>query len=323
LRSGKSTTSLAIFRKMQGQKHLIVIGGATATGKTAAAIQMAQHFGAEILSADSRQFYREMGIGTAKPNAEELAKAPHHFINSLSVTDDYSVGDFESQALSLLEKLYETYDVAVLVGGSGLFIRALCEGLDEFPNVPNEVVQNVEAQLKQSGIVALQAELKLLDPVYFEEVDLNNPHRLIRALSVCRASGMPFSSFRTQVKKQRFFTPIYVRMELERTVLYEKINLRVDEMMQQGLLEEARALYPLRHLNALQTVGYQELFSFFDGKCSLEEAVEHIKQNSRRYAKRQSTWFRKEAHWATFKPEEMEQLVSLLEGVLSRNPSLG
>jgi tRNA dimethylallyltransferase len=321
LRSGKSTTSLAIFEKMHRQKQLIVIGGSTATGKTTAAIQVARHFGAEILSADSRQFYREMSIGTAKPSGKELALAPHHFINSLSVTDDYSVGDFEVQALLLLEKLYETHDVAVLVGGSGLFIRALCEGLDEFPEVPNESVQAVEAQLKQSGIEALQAELKLLDPVYFEQVDLNNPHRLIRALSVCRASGKPFSSFRTKEKKQRFFSPIYVRMELERTVLYEKINLRVDEMMRLGLLEEARALYPLRHFNALQTVGYQELFSFFDEKCSLEEAVENIKQNSRRYAKRQSTWFRKDAHWAAFKPEEINQLVSFLDERISQNLS--
>ncbi len=321
MRKGKSTTSLAIFRKMHRQKHLIVIGGATATGKTAAAIQVARHFGTEILSADSRQFYREMSIGTAIPTTEELAQVPHHFINSLSVTEVYSVGDFEVQALSLLEKLYETQDVAVLVGGSGLFIRALCEGLDEFPDVLNEAVQTLEAQLKQSGIEALQAELKQLDPVYFEQVDLNNPHRLIRALSVCRACGKPFSSFRTQKKKQRFFSPIYVRMEVERPVLYEKINFRVDEMMRLGLLEEAHALYPLRHLNALQTVGYQELFSFFDGKCSLEQAVENIKQNSRRYAKRQSTWFRKDAHWAAFEPDEMSRLVLFLEEKLNRNPS--
>jgi tRNA dimethylallyltransferase len=298
---------------MNRQKHLIVIGGATATGKTAAAIHVAQHFHAEILSADSRQFYREMSIGTAKPTAIELAQAPHHFIDSRSVEQAYTVGDFEKDALVLLEKLYEKSDVAVLVGGSGLFIRALCEGLDEFPEVPDEVVKSVEAKLKNEGIGALQAELQLLDPVYFGAVDLDNPHRLVRALSVCRASGQPFSSFQSKEKKQRFFTPTYVRMEVERPVLYEKINHRVDEMMRIGLLEEARSLYPQQHLNALQTVGYQELFEFFDGKCSLEEAVEKIKQNSRRYAKRQSTWFRKDPHWHSFAPSEMERLIGFLE----------
>ena len=297
---------------MQLQKHLIVIGGATATGKTATAIEVARHFQAEILSADSRQFYREMSIGTAKPTAEELAQVPHHFIDSLSVEDDYSVGDFESDALVLLQKLFEKKDVAVLVGGSGLFIRAVCEGLDEFPDVPKSVTEAVEAKLKNEGIVSLQAELKMLDPLYFEQVDLNNPHRLIRALSVCRASGQPFSSFRTQERKQRFFEPIYVLLELERPILYQRINQRVDEMMRLGLLEEARQLYPKRHLNALQTVGYQELFDFFDGNCTLEDAVEKIKQNSRRYAKRQSTWFRKDPHWQTFDPRNTVELLSYL-----------
>lgn len=303
---------------MQRQKHLIVIGGATATGKTATAIHVARQFEAEILSADSRQFYREMSIGTAKPNAEELAQVPHHFIDSLSVLDDYSVGDFETQALDLLEKLYKKNNVAVLVGGSGLFIRALCDGLDEFPDVPKAVVEDIEQKLKTEGITALQAELKSFDTVYHDQVDLNNPHRLIRALSVCRTSGLPFSSFRSRSKKERFFSPIYVRMELERPVLYEKINQRVDEMMRLGLLEEARALYPQRHLNALQTVGYQELFDFFDGKFSLEEAVGNIKQNSRRYAKRQSTWFRKDAHWQGFAPDEMERLVRFLKDKMGR-----
>ncbi|MCC6722875.1 MAG: tRNA (adenosine(37)-N6)-dimethylallyltransferase MiaA [Saprospiraceae bacterium] len=298
---------------MQRQKHLIVIGGATASGKTAAAIAVARHFGAEILSADSRQFYREMSIGTAKPTAEELAQAPHHFIDSLSITDEYTVGDFETQALALLSQLFEKQDLAVLVGGSGLFIRALCEGLDEFPDVPKAIVEAVEEKLEQEGIAALQAELQVLDPVYHAQVDLQNPHRLIRALSVCQASGRAFSSFRSQEKKPRFFQPIYVLMEMERPVLYDRINRRVDAMMQLGLLEEARALYPQRHLNALQTVGYQELFDFFDGKCSLEEAVEQIKMNSRRYAKRQSTWFRKDAHWEAFQPGEMGRLLAFLE----------
>lgn len=306
--------------KMSHQKHLIVIGGATATGKTAMAIRVARHFGAEILSADSRQFYREMNIGTAKPTPEELAQAPHHFINSLTIAESYTVGDFESDALILLEKLFEKSDVAVLVGGSGLFIRALCEGLDEFPEVPQEIVIEIETMLKTNGISALQTELKALDPYYFNEVDHENPYRLVRALSVCRASGQPFSSFRKAEKKQRPFQLIYVLLDMERPVLYEKINRRVDEMMSRGLLEEARQLYPQRQLNALQTVGYQELFDFFDEKSSLEEAVEKIKMNSRRYAKRQGTWFRKDAHWQTFSPEDEAGVISFLEK--NFNPAL-
>lgn len=298
---------------MNRQKHLIVIGGATATGKTAVAIEVAKHFQAEILSADSRQFYQEMNIGTAKPSPDELAQAPHHFINLLSVKEDYTVGDFEAEALNLLGKLFEQHDVAVLVGGSGLFIRALCDGLDEFPTVQDYILADLEMKLETQGIGALQEELKLADPDYFVKVDLQNPVRLLRALSVCRASGQPFSSFRTQEKKQRFFTPIYVLMELDRPVLYEKINQRVDDMIQNGLVEEARNLFKYRELNALQTVGYQELFEYFDEKCSLEEAVERIKQNSRRYAKRQSTWFRKDPHWRVFHPTDKAGLIQFLE----------
>lgn len=302
---------------MNRQKHLIVIGGATATGKTAVGIQVAKHFNTEILSADSRQFYREMSIGTAKPTAEELAQVPHHFINSLSIHKEYSVGDFEADALDLLKKCFENHDVLVLVGGSGLFIRALCEGLDEFPAVAPTIIQALEKELAAHGTTALQAELKRLDPDYFKEVDINNPHRLIRALSVCRASGKPFSSFRTQRKKQRFFTPIYIRLEVERAMLYERINRRVDEMIKQGLLEEAQQLYPHKHLNALQTVGYQELFSYFDGKCTLEEAVEKIKQNSRRYAKRQSTWFRKDPYWQAFDPGRIADILDFLSNKIA------
>jgi tRNA dimethylallyltransferase len=297
---------------MNRQKHLIVIGGATATGKTAVGIQVAKHFNTEILSADSRQFYREMSIGTAKPTAEELSQVPHHFINSLSIHEDYSVGDFEADALDLLKKRFENHDVLVLVGGSGLFIRALCEGLDEFPEVAPSILQSLEKELAAGGTAALQAELERLDPDYFTQVDINNPHRLIRALSVCRASGKPFSSFRTQQKKQRFFTPIYIRLEVERAMLYDRINRRVDEMMKLGLLEEAQQLYPYKQLNALQTVGYQELFSYFEGKCTLEEAVEKIKQNSRRYAKRQSTWFRKDPYWQAFDPESIADILGFL-----------
>lgn len=298
---------------MKCQKHLIVIGGATATGKTAAAIQVARHFQAEILSADSRQFYQEMNIGTAKPTPTELAQAPHHFINSLSIEAEYTVGDFEKDALALLGKLYEKTDVAVLVGGSGMFIRALCEGLDEFPEVPKQVLTDLENKWKNEGMEALQSELKEVDPVYFSQSDIQNPHRLIRALSVFRSSGAPFSSFRLREKKQRPFTTSYILLELERPILYEKINLRVDKMMESGLLEEARQLYRHKQLNSLQTVGYQELFDYFDEKTSLEEAVEKIKQNSRRYAKRQSTWFRKDPHWNRFAPDEIDIMIAFLK----------
>ncbi len=298
---------------MQRQKHLIVIGGATATGKTATALAVAKHFGAEILSADSRQFYREMSIGTAKPTPDELAQVPHHFINSLSITQPYTVGDFETQALAVLDELYQKSDCALLVGGSGLFIRALCDGLDEFPEVPNEIVKEYEAKLGAEGIASLQEELKQLDPAYFQQVDLQNSHRLIRALSVCRASGQPFSSFRKNEKKQRYFKPIYVLLDMERPVLYERINHRVDLMMANGLEAEARALYPYRHLNALQTVGYQELFEYFEGKCSLPVAVENVKMNSRRYAKRQSTWFRKDSHWAVFHPIDVSAIFAFIQ----------
>ncbi len=298
---------------MQHQKHLIVIGGATATGKTAMAIEVAKHFGAEILSADSRQFYREMSIGTAKPTTDELAQVPHHFINSLSITDEYTVGDYETQALQLLAELFQKSNTALLVGGSGLFIRALCDGLDDFPSVPVEIVTSLEEKLKIQGVEALQAELKEQDPDYYNQVDLQNPHRLIRALSVCRASGKAFSSFRKNEKKQRFFEPIYVLLELERPVLYNRINQRVDLMIAAGLEEEARALFPFRHLNALQTVGYQELFEYFEGKTSFEEAVENIKMNSRRYAKRQSTWFRKDENWKAFHPTEPKAIIDFIQ----------
>ena len=297
------------------QKYLIVIGGPTASGKTSLAIQLAQHFKTEILSSDSRQFYREMNIGTAKPTKEELNLVPHHFINMLSIRENYSVGDFEREALKVLKKIYQKKKTAILVGGSGLFIRALCEGLDEFPDVPNAIRQEVEEIFKKHGIEPLQEELKRLDPNYYKKVDLNNPLRLMRALAVCRASGQPFSSFQNQLKAKRFFKPIYLKLEMERHLLYERINKRVDVMMEKGLLEEAKQLYPFRTYNALQTLGYQELFDFFEDKISLEEAIKLIKRNSRRYAKRQLTWFRKRNHWKAFDINEQKAVIEYLESL--------
>ena len=295
------------------KKFLIIIGGATATGKTEIGIRLAQHFNTEILSCDSRQFYREMTIGTAKPTTEELAAAPHHFINQLSITEDYNVGDFERDAIVLLEKIFLEKNVALLVGGSGLFIRALCEGLDEFPDVPSSIKTELQNLFDTQGIEALQTELKTADPEYYKKVDAQNPVRLLRALSVIRASGQPFSSFQNQKKKLRNFTPIYINLTMEREKLYDRINRRVDLMVKNGLLEEARSLYPHREKNALQTVGYQELMDYFEEKITLEEAVELIKRNSRRYAKRQMTWFRKREHWTSFTKEDLEKIISFVE----------
>ena len=294
------------------KKYLIVVGGPTASGKTALSIRLAQHFQTEILSADSRQFYREMSIGTAKASPEELAQVPHHFINSLSIADEYSVGDFERDALHCLERLFQQHSVVILAGGSSLYIKALCEGLDVFPEVPNEVRQAVEDLYQSAGIEALQAELAASDPVYFQQVDRANPHRLIRAISVCRVGGT-FSSFRTQEAAPRFFTPVYLWMDVPREELYPRINQRVDQMLANGLEAEARELFAHRHLNALQTVGYQELFDYFAGNISRDEAIELIKRNSRRYAKRQLTWMRRDGFWHLFAPSDWDAILNFVQ----------
>ena len=297
---------------MTQKRYLIVIGGPTAIGKTSIAIRVANYFGIEIISADSRQFYQEMNIGTAKPTATELAQAPHHFINNLSIQDTYSVGAYEKEVLAKLEVLLEGYEAAILTGGSGLFIRAICEGLDEFPAVPDGIRARWMSQLETEGIEPLQKTLKEQAPLYYTEVDIKNPHRLIRALSVIEASGQPFSNFRNQAPKERPFEIVPILLEMDRAQLYERINLRVDIMMEQGLLAEAQQLHPQRQLNALQTVGYEELFNYFEGKTSLEEAVELIKRNSRRYAKRQMTWFRKKSHWQRFDAKDVDGLLHFL-----------
>ncbi len=299
---------------MSKNKFLIVVGGATATGKTAIGIHLAQHFETEILSCDSRQFYREMTIGTAKPTAEELAAATHHFINSLSIDDDYNAGDFERDGLKLLDEIFLEKDVALLVGGSGLFIRALCDGLDEFPKIPIEVKNKVQSLFEKVGLEALQVAVKDADPIYYEKVDQQNPARLMRALEVIQASGKPFSSFQNQKKKSRNFTPIYINVVMDREKLYKRINHRVDLMMEAGLLQEAKTLFPFKEKNSLQTVGYQEFMDYFDKKISLKEAIELVKRNSRRYAKRQMTWFRKDDHWVDFQAHEVKKMIKYVEG---------
>ena len=295
------------------KKYLIVVAGPTAVGKTELTIDLAKHFQSEIISSDSRQFYREMNIGTAKPTEEELAQVKHHFIDDLSIHDAYSVGDFERDGLKLLDELFQTMDLVFLTGGSGLYIKALCEGLDKFPDVPDAILQHYKSIFATQGIEALQKELEKVDPDYYQRVDLQNPHRLIRALSVSKASGKSFSSFHQQEKAARSFTPIFICLHREREQLYERINRRVNIMVKQGLIEEAQELYPFRHLNSLQTVGYQELFEFMNKKISRAEAIELIKRNTRRYAKRQGTWFRKEEYWNFFKPEEKEKIINFIE----------
>lgn len=287
---------------MAKNKFLIVIGGPTASGKTTFSIEVAKHFNCPIISADSRQYYREMAIGTAKPTREELDQAPHYFIDHLSITDPYTVGDFEREASALLEELYEKHQVVLLTGGSGLFINALCQGLDEFPEVPNTLRKALQEWYEKNGIEALQETVKDIDPTYYNFVDQSNPHRLLRALEVYKVSGKPFSTFRKAQSKPRSFVPIYLWMTHSRPLLYDRINRRVDIMVEMGLEEEAKRLLPHRALTALQTVGYREWFDHFDGKIDRETAITQIKQNTRRYAKRQTTWSRRDGFWKHLVP---------------------
>lgn len=276
------------------RKTLLTIVGPTAIGKTRMAIALATHFGTEILSCDSRQFFKELRIGTAVPSAEELMAAPHHFIQHKSIFEAYSVGDFERDAIALLDKLFKKHDVVVMVGGSGLYAKAIIDGLDDFPEVDEVIRQELNEAYAQKGIEYLQELLKTLDEVQYNQMDVQNPQRLIRALEVCRASGKPYSSFLQRKEKQRDFTSVQIGLTADRTEVYERINKRVDMMLEEGLLIEAQDMMPYKHLNALQTVGYKELFSFFEGECSFEAAIEAIKMNTRRFAKRQFTWFQKD-----------------------------
>lgn len=275
-------------------KYLITIVGPTAIGKTAMAIAVAKHFGCEILSCDSRQFYKEMSIGTAAPTPEELAAVPHHFVHHKSIFDSYSVGDFERDALSKLSGLFSTNDFAVLVGGSGLYVNAVLKGFDNFPEIDPFVRESLQEAYDANGLDWLQQRLEQLDPVYYAQVDTANPQRLMRALEVCIGTGKPYSSYLTGKSDERKFKPIVIGLTADRSILYDRINKRVDTMMEMGLEAEARSLYPYHELNALQTVGYRELFEYFDGFVELPTAVEEIKKNTRRFAKRQLTWFRRD-----------------------------
>ncbi len=285
------------------EKYLISIFGATAIGKTALSIALAKALSCEIVSCDSRQFYKEMKIGTAVPSNEELAAAKHHFIQHISITNDYNVGQYETDALAKLNELFQKNDYVILVGGSALYADALIKGLDYFPEIKTGVREILNAELIEKGIVSLQEELKQVDKLTYDKIDTANPNRLVRALEVWRSSGNPYSSFLNKPKAKRAFTTIKIGLDAPRELLYERINKRVDIMMNAGLLAEAKKLYPHKTLNALQTVGYRELFAYFDGEFTLDFAISEIKKNTRRFAKRQGTWYRKDTEitWFDFR----------------------
>ena len=288
--------------------YLITVIGATAIGKTALSIQLAQHFKTEIISCDSRQFYKEMKIGTAVPSSEELAAAPHHFIQNKSIFDNYSVGQFEKDALKKLDGLFSKNNIIIMVGGSGLYTNAVLEGFDDFPEVDPEIRLKLNKQIEKGEIKILQNQLKDLDLESYNTIEIENPHRLIRALEICIGTGNPYSSFKNKDKTKRNFIPIKIGLMADRELMYERINNRVDLMLEEGLLEESKKLYSHKQLNALQTVGYRELFDYFDGKCTLEFSIEEIKKNTRRFAKRQVTWNKKDAsiHWFDFETNPSE-----------------
>ncbi|MEQ8908890.1 MAG: tRNA (adenosine(37)-N6)-dimethylallyltransferase MiaA [Vicingaceae bacterium] len=295
------------------ENFLISIIGPTAVGKTALAIQLAQYFKTEILSADSRQFYKELSIGTAKPDAIELAAAPHHFINHLSIAEDYNASDYEAEAISLLKKLFENYNTLILCGGSGMYLDAVNQGFDaEVPSSDEQIRKELNELMAREGITALQSKLKELDPIFYQKVDLHNSKRLLRALEVCLISGKPYSEIRKGKGKERPFKKLKIGLNMDREKLYERINLRVDRMIDAGLLEEVKAVWPFREKNALKTVGYRELFDYLDGRLTFEQAVEKIKINSRRYAKRQLTWFKRddEIHW--FEPSQFTEIAKFV-----------
>jgi len=295
---------------------LFVLLGSTGVGKTAASIRIAKELNAPIISADSRQFFREMKIGTAAPAAEQLSCVPHYFVGHKSVTERYSCGMFELDALKLLDEIFSSNRVALLVGGSMLYIDAVCKGIDDFPTPDAELRKNLHKQLKEEGIESLRAQLKLLDPESYKKIDLKNSQRILKAVEVCLQTGKTYTSFLTQPSKKREFDIIKVGLTRPRDELYEIINQRVDKMIEQGLVEEVRNLLQFRNHNALKTVGYREIFEYIDGKISLNEAIDLIKRNSRRYAKRQLTWWNSDSEITWFHPNDEN---AILEFIKSKN----
>lgn len=297
---------------MSSAKTLIVITGPTAVGKTALCLDIAQHFGIPIINADSRQIYKELKIGTASPTEEQLAKVKHYFVGSLSLNDYYSASLFEQQTMEILEREFAKSDYALMAGGSMMYIDAVCDGIDDIPTVDDATRETLKARLASEGLEPLVEELKQLDPEYYEIVDKQNPRRVVHGLEICLMTGKTYTSFRKREKKQRPFRIIKIGLNRDREELYDRINQRVDQMMDEGLLDEARNLYPMRHMNALNTVGYKEMFAYLDGTWTLEEAVERIKGNTRRYARKQLTWYKKDEQIRWFHPDEKENILSYI-----------
>lgn len=300
-------------------KYLVVIAGPTASGKTATAIKVAKALGTVIISADSRQFYKEIPIGTAAPTKEEQAEIQHYMIHNLNVEDKYDVADYENDVLSLLNKLFLNHDTVVLTGGSGLFIDAVCNGIDAIPDISEENRKSVNELYEKGGLIALQKEVQRLDPEYYNIVDKQNPRRLQRAIEVCYQTGLPYFSFRKNTVKYRDFKIIKIALLWDREVLISRINKRVEIMIKEGLIEEAKAMYPKRHLNSLNTVGYKELFAYFDGNISLNDAIEQIKINTRQYAKRQMTWLRKNNDYKWFSINQEDEMLEYINSCINEN----
>ena len=293
-------------------KTIIIIAGPTAVGKTSVAIAVAKHWGTEIISADSRQCYKEMNIGVARPSEEELATVKHHFIASHSIHDKVNAASFEQYALEKANEIFSKHDVAVMVGGTGLYIKAFCEGMDEIPDVPEEIRHEITNLYQKHGLSWLQEQVRTSDEEFYLKGEIQNPHRLMRALEVKKATGRSILDFRRGQKAERDFKIVKIALELPKEQLHQNINIRVDQMMEQGLLDEVRSLLPFQHLNALQTVGYKELFSYLNGEISLSDAIEDIKKNTRQYAKRQMTWFRKDKEYQWFHPHHLNPIIHYL-----------
>jgi tRNA dimethylallyltransferase len=301
-------------------KFLIIILGPTASGKTAAGIKIAKIFQTEIISADSRQFYKELKIGTAVPDTFQMSGITHHFIQTISVHDYFNVSMFEQAVLKILDRLFLTKDFVVMVGGSGMYIDVICHGIDNLPTIDPEIREKLQQKLQHEGIEGLRSELRKMDPLYYAKADLNNPKRILKALEISVMTGIPYSSFLTSPRKERPFKILKIGLKTDRDKLYNNINTRVDDMIKKGFIEEARSLYDIRHLNALNTVGYKEIFDYIDGKITLEQAVTLIKRNTRRYARRQLTWFNRDKDIIWFNPEDIDSVIDYIKREAGLNP---
>lgn len=301
---------------------LVILLGPTGVGKTELSLRVAEHFGSPIISSDSRQLYKDLPIGTAAPTPEQMARVRHYMVGTLNLTDYYSASNFEEDVISLLNTLHQTTPTVVMTGGSMMYIDAVCKGIDDIPTVTPAIREEIYTQFEREGLENILQELKEADPVHYKEVDRMNYKRVIHAVEICRMTGKPYSSFRTNSKKERPFRIIKIGLTRDREELYDRINYRVDQMMADGLLEEARKVYPFRHLNSLNTVGYKELFNYFDGEWSLDLSIEKIKRNSRVYARKQMTWFKRDGEIEWFHPEQETEIINFIEETISSSHNL-